>query len=96
MEQDADMIFSQYIPSKYYTTREDDSDYKTEMIDDSEYKRISETGVLKNRMGDTNMIVREYFYGEKSRYYIDKLENQQQLPAPSDYTQSSQSKDEPF
>ena len=70
IEQDADMILSQYIPSKYYR-KDSDPDYKSEVMSDWDYSRISETGILKNRMGETNLGIKEYFYGELSRYYYE-------------------------
>lgn len=70
IEQDADLILSQYIPSKYYR-RDADPDYKSEVMSDMDYCRISETGILKNRMGETNLGIKEYFYGELSRYYFE-------------------------
>jgi len=39
-----------------------------------DYTRISETGVLKNRMGESGTTIKEHFYGEYSRYYFEKKE----------------------
>jgi len=75
LEQDADVVLSQYIPSKYYKL-EKDPDYKHEEIFMGDYTRISETGILKNRMGESGTTIKEYFYGEYSRYYFNKKEDE--------------------
>lgn len=88
IEQDADVILSQYIPSKYYK-KEADPDYKDQITDS--YERISETGVLKNRMGETNLGIMEYFYGERSRYYSSEPQ-----PIHSNFYESKSDADRPF
>ena len=67
LEQDADVVLSEYRPSAYYDQGKD-PDYKTHGIDEAEYKQIAELGVLKNRTGEPNVVIKEYFRGNISKF----------------------------
>lgn len=68
LEQDADLIIGNYRPSQYYSF-DSDPDYKD--VSEADYKRLSEMVILKNRHGESEIIIKEDFYGEYSKFVSD-------------------------
>lgn len=70
---DADAIIFVYRPEYYFDYgKHPDEKYSMENITDSEYKMTSELIIAKNRFGENNVTIKEYFIGAFSRFTPSK------------------------